>query len=344
MQKYIDLRSDTVTKPSPEMRKFMMEAEVGDDVFGEDPTVNELQDMVAKILGKEAALFVPSGVMGNQTAIKAHTEPGDEVIVEAESHIMNYETAAPSMLSGVQLYPIQGKHGVITVEQIKRAIRPSAYYMPRTRLICLENTHNRAGGTIFPIEEIKRIREFALENGIKMHLDGARLWNACVATGISPKEYAQYFDSVLVCLSKGLGAPVGSVVAGDREFIEKVRRYRKIFGGGMRQVGILAAAGIYAIKHNIERLKEDHEKAKFFAEEIAKLKVFDIDLETVQTNIVIIGIEKTGKTPDEILKILKSNGVLLSSGSYMKIRAVTHLDVSMKDIKQAVEIFYKLFS
>jgi threonine aldolase len=177
-----------------------------------------------------------------------------------------------------------------------------------------------------------------------MHLDGARLWNACVATGISPKEYAQYFDSVSVCLSKGLGAPVGSVVAGDRDFIERVRKYRKIFGGGMRQVGILAAAGIYAIQHNIERLKEDHEKAKFFAQEISKIPVFDIDLETVQTNIVIIGVEKTGKTPEEILKILKENGVLLSSGSYMKIRAVTHLDVSMEEVKQAVEIFFKLFA
>ena len=212
---FIDLRSDTVTKPSPEMRRVMAEALVGDDVFGEDPTVNTLQEKVAAILGKEKALYVPSGTMGNQTSIKAHTEPGDEVILEREAHIFNYETVAPAMMSNVQIYPIEGNHGVFTAEQVRRAIRPKAYYMPRTRLICVENTHNRAGGTIFPLDEIKRIRELALDAGIKMHLDGARLWNASVETGIEPKEYAKYFDSVSVCFSQGLGAPVGSAVAGD---------------------------------------------------------------------------------------------------------------------------------
>ncbi len=341
---FIDLRSDTVTKPSPEMRKAMAEAPVGDDVFGEDPTVNALQDRVASILGKEKAIYVPSGTMGNQTSIKAHTEPGDEVLLEREAHIFNYETVAPAMLSNVQIYPIEGKHGVFTAEQVNRAIRPKAYYMPRTRLICVENTHNRAGGTIFPLDEIKRIRELALDAGIKMHLDGARLWNASVETGIPPREYARYFDSVSVCFSKGLGAPVGSAVAGDGEFIERVRRYRKIYGGGMRQAGIIAAGALYALEHNIPRLKEDHEKAKYFAAEISKLPSFQVDLSTVQTNIVLIDVEKTGKTPEEILTVLKANGVLLTLGTYTSVRAVTHLDVSFDEVKRGAEVFSKLFS
>ncbi len=341
---FIDLRSDTVTKPSPEMRRVMAEALVGDDVFGEDPTVNTLQEKVAAILGKEKALYVPSGTMGNQTSIKAHTEPGDEVILEREAHIFNYETVAPAMMSNVQIYPIEGNHGVFTAEQVRRAIRPKAYYMPRTRLICVENTHNRAGGTIFPLDEIKRIRELALDAGIKMHLDGARLWNASVETGIEPKEYAKYFDSVSVCFSKGLGAPVGSAVAGNAEFVEKVRRYRKIFGGGMRQAGIIGAGALYALEHNIPRLKEDHEKAKYLAREICNLKTFQVDLASVQTNILIINVEKTGKRPEEIIKMLRENGVLVTLGTYTSIRAVTHLDVSFEDVKSAAQVFTELFS
>jgi threonine aldolase len=341
---FIDLRSDTVTKPSAEMRKAMAEAPVGDDVFGEDPTINALQERVASILGKEKAIYVPSGTMGNQTSIKAHTEPGDEVILEREAHIFNYETVAPSMLSHVQIYPIEGERGVFTAEQVNRAIRPKAYYMPRTRLICVENTHNRAGGTIFPLDEMKRIRELALDAGIKMHLDGARIWNASIETGISPKEYAKYFDSVSVCFSKGLGAPVGSAVAGNAEFIERVRRFRKIYGGGMRQAGIIAAGALFALDHNIPRLKEDHEKAKYLATEICKLKDFQIDLPTVQTNIVIINVERTGKSPDEILRILRANGVLLTLGTYTSVRAVTHLDVSFDAVKKAASVFQRLFS
>lgn len=341
---FIDLRSDTVTKPSPEMRKAMAEAPVGDDVFGEDPTINALQERVASVLGKEKAIYVASGTMGNQTSIKAHTEPGDEVILEREAHIFNYETVAPSMLSQVQIYPIEGDHGVFTAEQVNRAIRPKAYYMPRTRLICIENTHNRAGGTIFSLDEMKRIRELALDAGIKMHLDGARIWNASIETGISPKEYARYFDSVSVCFSKGLGAPVGSAVAGSAEFIERVRRFRKIYGGGMRQAGIIAAGALFALDHNIPRLKEDHEKAKYLATEICKLKNFQIDLSTVQTNIVIINVERTGKSPDEILRILRANGVLLTLGTYTSVRAVTHLDVSFDEVKKAASVFQKLFS
>jgi threonine aldolase len=326
------------------MRNAMAEAPVGDDVFGEDPTVNTLQEKVAALLGKEKAIYVPSGTMGNQTAIKAHTEPGDEVILEREAHIFNYETVAPAMISNVQVYPLEGKQGVITVEQIKRAIRPKAYYMPRTRLICIENTHNRAGGTIFPLDEIKRIRELALEEGIRMHLDGARIWNASVETGIEPKEYAKYFDSVSVCFSKGLGAPVGSAVAGEAEFIEKVRRYRKIYGGGMRQAGIIAAGALYALEHNIPRLKEDHEKAKYLAHEVSRLKSLGIDLSSVQTNIVLINVEKTGKTPAEMIQLLRQNGVLLTQGTYTSVRAVTHLDVTMEEVKKAAEVFRRLFS
>ncbi len=335
---YIDLRSDTVTRPSPGMREAMAAAAVGDDVFGEDPTVNRLQERVAEILGKEAALYVPSGTMGNQTCIKVHTLPGDEVICEKGAHVFNYETGGIAFLSGAQVHAVEGKRGAFGVAEIERAVRPDLYYMPKTRLICLENTHNRAGGTIYPIERIREISAFAGKKNIRLHLDGARLWNASAATGITPKEYASYFDSVSVCLSKGLGAPVGSVIAGSKAFIADARHYRKIFGGGMRQAGILAAAGLYALEHNTGRLGEDHEKAAFLARELVQVKTFDIDLESVQTNIIIIGAERTGKMPEEILSTLKRKGVLLTLGNYMGLRAVTHLDVSMDDVKHAARI------
>ena len=336
---YIDLRSDTVTKPSAAMRQAMANAEVGDDVFGEDPTVLALQEKVAALLGKEKAIYVPSGVMSNQLAIKAQTDPGDEIICEQDAHIFNYETAAPSLISSVQVKTIPGVRGVIRAEQLTTAMRPKVYYMPRSRMICLENTHNRAGGTVYPLDEIKKIASFARSHEMTMHLDGARLWNAWVATGIHPKEYAQYFDSVSVCFSKGLGAPVGSAVVGSAAMIERVHRWRKIYGGGMRQAGIIAAGALYALDHNIERLKEDHEKAKYFAERISALSRLSVDMETVQTNIVIVNTEKTGKQPDEIIALLRSKGLLVTLGSYNSIRAVMHLDVSMEQVKQAVQIF-----
>ncbi|HZY09738.1 MAG TPA: low-specificity L-threonine aldolase [Bacteroidota bacterium] len=342
--KYIDLRSDTVTKPSAGMLEAMMRAEVGDDVFGEDPTVNALQKKIAEIFGKAAALFVPSGTMGNEVCIKVHTEPGDEIIVEQDSHIFVYETAAPSLLSGVQMKALKGTRGMITAAQVKREIRPKAYYLPRTKLICVENTHGRAGGTIVPLEELKLLHELAESEKIGMHLDGARLWNACVATGIAPKEYAKYTDSISVCFSKGLGAPIGSIIIGTNEFIEKARKYRKIFGGGMRQVGILAAAALYALDYNIDRLKEDHQKARYFAEEISRVKSLEIDLAEVQTNMVIIEIEKRGKSQEEILLLLKSHGILVTPERQSAIRAVMHLDVSMKEVEQAVSVFHKLFT
>ncbi len=331
----IDLRSDTVTRPSPAMRQAMAQAEVGDDVFGEDPTVNRLQERVAGLLGKEAALFVPSGSMGNQLCIKTHTQPGDEVIAERGAHVFNYETGGAAFLSNVQVHTVEGVRGRMSLDSIRRAVRPQLYYMPRTRLLCIENTHNRAGGTIYPLEVIQETAEFARGAGLRMHLDGARLWNACAATGIAPSAYAAHFDSVSVCLSKGLGAPVGSVIAGSRAFIEDARHFRKLFGGGMRQAGVLAAAGLYALDHNVERLKEDHEKASALANELSTIPGFRIDMESVQTNIVIIDVEHSGRTPEWILAALKDRQVLLSMGNYLGLRAVTHLDVTMEQVRHA---------
>jgi threonine aldolase len=341
---FIDLRSDTVTKPSNAMREAMANAEVGDDVYGEDPTVNKLQEYVANLLGKEKALYVASGCASNQLALKAHTEPGEEVIFERDAHMFNYETAAPSLMSSVQVQTVTGVHGAFSVDQLPEMIRPNVYYMPKTKLIGVENTHNRAGGTIFPVEEIKKISKFCKEHNIIFHLDGARLWNACVATGIQPKEWAQHFDSVSVCFSKGLGAPVGSTICGSADFIKRVHKWRKVFGGGMRQAGIIAAGALYAVQNNIERLKEDHDKAKYFALELSRIPKFSIDMESVQTNIVIVDVAKTGKTPDEINALCKPHGILLSTGTFTSIRAVMHMDVSMEQVKFAVDKIKQLFN
>jgi threonine aldolase len=338
-QKFIDLRSDTVTRPTESMRRVIASAEVGDDVFGEDPTVNRLQETVAGILGKEAALFVPSGTMGNQISIKVFTRPGDEIIAERGSHVFNYETAGAAFLSSVQVHCIQGTRGVMDLASVRAAVRPALYYMPRTRLVCIENTHNRAGGTIQPLERMREIAGFARENGISVHLDGARLWNASVATGVPPAEYASLCDSVSVCLSKGLGAPVGSVIAGTREFIEEALHYRKIFGGGMRQAGILAAAGLYALEHHRERLAEDHEKAKELSRVLCAIPDVVLDVETVQTNIVIFSVERDRLTPAALQAQLKQKGVLVSSGAGSSLRAVTHLDVPMADVLNAARVF-----
>ena len=288
MNALIDLRSDTVTRPTPEMRKAMMEAQVGDDVFGEDPTINALQEKAANLLGKEAALFVASGTMGNQLSIKAHTQPGDEVIIEAGAHAMNFEGGAGAVLSSVQFFGIPGNRGVFDAEQVEAAIRVDDVHFPVSRLIVIENTHNRGGGSIFPLKNILRIREVADRRGLRMHMDGARLWNACVASGISPREYAAPFDSVSVCLSKGLGCPAGSLVAGSRDFVKRVHRFRKLVGGGMRQIGFLGAAGIYALDHHINRLEEDHRKAKRMAMELAKIRNVLIRPEEVETNLRLL--------------------------------------------------------
>jgi len=342
MKDFIDLRSDTVTKPTPPMRKAMAEAEVGDDVFGEDPTVNALQEKVAQLLGKETAIFVPSGTMANQLAIKSHTQPGDEVIIEATSHPYNFEGGAGAALSGVQFYCLKGLRGILDASQIEEAIRSEDHHFPVTRLICLENTHNRGGGSIYPIEKIAEIYRLAKSRGLLIHLDGARLWNASVATGIKPHEYAQWADSVSVCLSKGLGAPIGSIVAGSKTFIDRVHRFRKMFGGGMRQVGIIAAAGIYALDHHIERLGEDHQNAKHLALGLKELKGVSIDPDQVETNIIIFNITDTGMTAPQMAEAMKRNGVLIHPIGKTQIRLVTHLDVSSEDIETALKAFEKV--
>lgn len=342
MKKIIDLRSDTVTKPSDGMRKAMYEAEVGDDVFKEDPTVNKLEEYTADLLGKEAALFVSSGVMGNQICLNVLTNPGDEVICERDAHIFNYESGSPAALSGIQLHPVDGKSGVLTNEQVEPLIRPaSAYYMPRTKVIALENTHNRAGGTIFPMESIVDMKELVKKYNLRFHLDGARIWNASVATGISVKEYATHFDSISCCFSKSLGAPVGSVIAGTKEFIKEAYRVRKGWGGGMRQSGILAAAAFYALENNVQRLSEDHEKAKTFAKAINENPNLEIDINSVQTNILIF--KPLKMNVEEAINRCKEGGLLLIAGRVDSLRAITHLDVSFEDIDSAIKIISRVF-
>ena len=333
----IDLRSDTVTRPTKAMLEAMMSARVGDDVYGEDETVNILQNKCSVLTGKEAALFVPTGVMGNQLSVKCHTIPGDEIIVESNSHILNNETGASAVISNVQILPVKGDNGIITAADIRNYVRSEEYYYPVTRLICLENTHNWAGGVIQPLKVIKEISEFARQNKIKMHLDGARIFNAFVETGISIKEYAGYFDSISFCFSKGLGCPVGSIVCGSKDFISMARKWRKILGGGMRQTGILAAAGIYALDNHVQRLKEDNANARFFAEEICKIDGINVDLKSVQTNIVVFSLTKS--TKNEFMSKLKEKKVLLSSGSNNIMRAVFHMDIKADDVTKSIELF-----
>mgnify|MGYP005847697129 FL=1 len=336
--KLIDLRSDTVTKPSAAMRKAMYDAEVGDDVYKEDPTVNKLEEYAANLLGKEAALFVPTGVMGNQICLNVLTSPGDEVICERHAHIFQYESGSPARLSGLQLSLVDGnKKGIFTPDQVEPLIRPtSAYYMAQTRVIEIENTHNRAGGTINPIDNIKALSQLARKYNLYIHLDGARIWNAYVETGIKPAEYASHFDSVSCCLSKGLGTPIGSIIAGTKEFIKEAFAVRKAWGGGMRQVGVIASAGLYALQNNIERLKEDHQKAKLLAGNLAEIKNLNIDLDLVETNIVMF--TPVGISIEEFQLKCKQNGLLLGTGKVGEIRAVTHMDVSVDDIKVATGI------
>ncbi len=333
--KIIDLRSDTVTKPSPEMRQAMFTAEVGDDVFGDDPTVKELERYVADLFDREASLFVPSGTMGNQVCLKAHSEPGWELLCERDCHIVNYEVAGPAVHSGLLVNLLATERGMITAEMIREQIRPVNLHCPLTKLVSLENSHNRHGGTILPQEEILRVREVCDEFGLILHLDGARIWNVHVATGLSLAELTAPFDSVSVCLSKGLGAPIGSMILGSAEFVEKCRRVRKLFGGGMRQVGIIAAAGLYAVKHNIARLAEDHSNARLLAEGLNRMERFTVDLSRVQTNIVIADIVGD-ETPAALLDKMKRVGVLAVPFGAKRLRFVTHLDVSRSDCEEAL--------
>lgn len=339
MSRTVDLRSDTVTLPGPEMREAMAHAAVGDDVFGEDPTMNELQEYCAELFGKEAALYVPSGTMANQTSLNAHTQPGDEIICEYGSHIFNYECGGPALLSGVQLHPLRGERGVLSADQVEAAIRPANVHHPVTRVVALENTHNTAGGVIYPLGTIREISELAGNRGLRMHLDGARLMNAVVKTGISPGEYARSFDSVTMCFSKGLGAPVGSVVAGNADFIARVHRYRKVYGGGMRQAGIIAAGALYALRHNVERLAEDHAHAQLLAQGLAEISGIELDPSLVETNIVMFTVPSERLTAQNLSEQLKERGVLMLPVSDSRIRAVTNLMVDEQDIRYALEQF-----
>jgi threonine aldolase len=340
--KTVDLRSDTLTKPTNEMRRVMLSAEVGDDVFGEDPTINRLQEKMAVLTGKEAALFVTSGTQGNQVSLNAHTQPGQEIILDQNSHIVNYESGAPAMLAGAQLHPLPGRHGVLTAGQVEAALRPTDDHYPQTGLICLENTHNRAGGTIYPLAEIQRISNLAREKGLPIHLDGARLWNASVATGICLKDYCQYFDSVMLCFSKGLGAPIGSIVVGSKAFIKRAHFYRKAYGGGIRQGGILAAGALYALEHHWPLLKEDHRRARALAEGIADLPGISVDFETVQTNIFIFEVNPQKISADALVQKLEENAVKMFTFGPTRIRAVTHLEIFDEDIEYAIGVFKKL--
>jgi len=337
MDRFIDLRSDTVTQPTADMRRAMFAAAVGDDVFAEDPTVNALQEKAARLLDKEAALFVASGTMANQLSVKAHTQPGDEVIIEAGAHAMNFEGGAGAVLSGVQFFGVPGSRGIIDAAQVEAAIRIDDVHFPVSRLIVIENTHNRGGGSVFPLGKIQQIRELAARRGLRMHMDGARLWNACVATGTSPAAYAAPFDSVSVCLSKGLGCPVGSLVLGSKDFIKRVHRFRKMVGGGWRQAGFLAAAGIYALDHHIDRLKEDHRKALKLAQGLTEIKNVVINPAEVETNILFFDVSRAERTAQEVAAATKAKGVLLHPTAKTRIRCVTHLDVSFEDIDHALE-------
>jgi threonine aldolase len=334
----IDLRSDTVTRPTKAMRAVMAAAEVGDDVYGEDPAVNRLQERMAQLFGKEAGLFVPTGTMSNQLAIKAHTAPGEEVIVEYGCHSFQYETGAPSVIAQVQLHTLKGERGVLDPTETVRAIRPPAYYYPRTALVCIENTHNKAGGCVYPIADIRALRSALAPHAIPLHLDGARIWNAHAATGTPFAEYGAEVDSLSVCFSKGLGAPVGSMLLGTKELIQRAHKYRKMYGGGMRQAGVLAAAAEYAFDHHLARLRHDHEHARYFARELAACATFSIDQARVQTNMVMLDFSASAVTADEAQRKLHEAGILIGQAGPGILRAVFHLDVTSDEVTRAVHI------
>jgi len=330
----IDLRSDTITQPTSAMRRCMAEAVVGDDVLGDDPTVQQLERQVAELLGKEAALFVPSGSMANQVAIRCHTQPGDELLLDANAHIYFYEAGAPAALSGVLCRLLPGVRGVFTAGDVRAALRPKNVHFPPTQLIAIENTHNRGGGSIWPLEQIWEVCNLAHDNDIRTHLDGARLWNASVATRIPESQYAGSFDSVSVCFSKGLGAPVGSALAGSTAFIARARRFRKQFGGGMRQSGILAAGALHALEHHRERLAEDHANARQLAAGLSEIPCLRINADEVETNMVYFELEKRAAT--EVVEELKTKGVLMLPTGERTIRAVTSLAVDSEGVALAV--------
>ena len=338
----VDLRSDTVTRPSAEMRRAMAEAEVGDDVYGEDPTVNRLEARAAEIFGKEAALFVPSGCMGNLIAVKLWTHHGDEVICEERGHVNLYELASMSAIAGCMPRVARGEDGILTWKQIEAVIRPKIYYDSQTALVCLENTHNMAGGTVYPTSLVEEICDHAHAAGLKVHLDGARIFNAATALSEKVAGMTRKVDSVMFCLSKGLGAPVGSMVVGTRAFIEKARVYRKMFGGGMRQAGVIAAAGLVALEKSPGRLHIDHQNARRLAEGLAQTRGLRIDPAKVRTNIVIFDCSGTGKTAVELCDELYQRGIWAQDTAPYSVRLVTHVDVDRAGVERALVVLQEV--
>ncbi len=334
----IDLRSDTVTRPTPGMLAAMTSAPLGDDVYGEDPTMNRLQERLADMLGKEAAVFVPSGTMSNQIGVRVHCRPGDEFICETGCHIYNYEQGAYAQLSGVCARTVDGAFGVLRPEQLAGLIRPENEHLVRTRLVCLENTHNRGGGRVLPYDNVKAICDWAHKSHLVTHLDGARLFNAVVASGIPARQWAQHFDTVSVCFSKGLGAPVGSALSGPKDLIAQARRHRKLFGGGMRQGGVLAAAALYALENHVPRLAEDHTNAQRLADAIRQIEGLQLRPPEVDTNLVIFHVEPELCTGPELSGRLKERGVLINAFGPTLLRAVTHLDVDANAVDRAAEM------
>ena len=340
--KIVDLRSDTITRPTPAMRQAMAEAEVGDDVFGDDPTVNALEQNTAELLGKEAAVFVPSGTMANELAIRCHTQPGDEILLDANAHIYWYEAGAPAALSGVSCRVLPGVQGIFTADQVRAELHPLDVHFTPTRLLALENTHNRGGGSIWPVQQLKEVCGVAREAGVSTHLDGARLWNATAATGIAEAEYAKEFDSVSVCFSKGLGAPVGSALIGTTDFIERARHFRKQFGGGMRQAGIIAAGALYALTHHRERMVDDHANAKRLAMGLIDIPGIRVISEDVESNMVYFDVEN--QTAAELVTHLNKKNVLVLDTGLNTIRAVTNLEVEANDIDRAIDGIRKVMT
>lgn len=335
----IDLYSDTMTKPTPAMRKCMAEAEVGDEQKGEDPAVNRLQDMVAELLGKEAAVYLPSGTMCNEISFAVWGHMGDEMILHRDAHPVHFEVGGPAYLARLMLSPLDGPRGMFTAAQVEEAIRPESPHYPRSRIVEIENTHNMGGGSIWPLAQLQAVCAMAHRHGLMTHLDGARLLNAVVATGIPARTYAEPFDSAWIDLSKGLGCPVGAVLAGSQAFIKDARRLKHLFGGAMRQAGILAAAGVYALEHHVARLAEDHAHATMLAQALGALPEVSLNPTDVETNIVIFDVGASGRDAKEVGERLEKAGVRVSVIGRTKLRAVTHLDVSRPDVEHAIEVF-----
>jgi len=338
----IDLRSDTVTRPTPGMRRAMAEAEVGDDVLGDDPTVKLLEARTAELLGKEAASFVPSGTMANQIAVGVHTRPGDELLCSSTSHVYVWEAGGIARLSGVTTRTFDGDFGLLSLDDVQDAIRPSDVHYAQTRLVWLENTHNRGGGRIQSFESIAAIRHWAREHQLAMHLDGARLMNAVVASGKPAREWAQHFDTVSLCYSKGLGAPIGSALAGSAEAIRRARQLRKVFGGAMRQVGVIAAAALYALENNVERLADDHVNAQVLAEAFRTTEGFSLESGPVETNLVWVAVDSAIGSAAEVVAYLRSRGILVAALGPQVIRACTHLDVTREDVDYAASVIRQI--